>query len=110
MKIRQNFDQGYTKANAYKVIGEIGEVISITSDPVPVYASKDGKTDFTQSIGLKGWFACKTLQEPILVKFPSEVSFPSFGQKCKFKELEACIVKDNCYFRAEDIILRGAIL
>lgn len=109
MKIRQNFDNGYSEMNVQKVVGEVGEVICVTTNPIPVFGTENGKTDFSQVTAFKLWFGSKNLEEPLLVKFPPDVGFPGFGQKCKLKTLEACIVKDNCYFRAEDIILRDVV-
>ncbi|MCK1191657.1 hypothetical protein MXZ21_07680 [Streptococcus uberis] len=96
--IRKN---GYSTETAKQYIDFKLPIYSLSSKLDPQMKFEDGQPT-GEIISHKAWFSQLGLP-PFQVKFESEVSLPTYMSIVEFKDLEACEVGYNVYFRAGGI-------
>ena len=100
MKI-QNTRNGYSRQLATTYILNDKPVISLSTETETQYVWSNGHRS-NEISGYQAWFA----QEGVgafKVKFENKPQFPQFLSAVHFKDLEACQVRNNIYFRAKRI-------
>lgn len=100
MKIR-NKRNGYSHELATTYISEDKPVISLSTEVETQHVWNNGqRTD--KISGYQAWFVQEGL-EPFKVKFENNPQLPQFLSAVHLKDLEACQVRNNIYFRANGI-------
>lgn len=100
MKIRKK-NNGYSHELATTYISEDKPVISLSTEAETQHVWKNGHRT-NEISGYQAWFAQEGL-EPFKVKFESRPQLPQFLSAVRLKDLEACQVKNNIYFKATEI-------
>lgn len=92
---------GYTPEKAYEYVDTKKPILSLSTELDIQNVFKDKKP--TDEIDCyKAWFVQEGL-EPFSVKFKKEIDLPKFLSVIEFTDLQACEIKFNVYFKAEDI-------
>lgn len=100
MRARNN--SGYSSATASKYADVNGKFIVLTTQPEESVVWKDSQpTDEVN--GYKYWFIQVDGQEPFKVKFKKKLQGISFLDQVGLKQLEACEIQRNVYFKADGI-------
>lgn len=100
MKIRNNRN-GYSHELATTYILNDKPVISLSTEAETQYVWNNGRR--TNKIGgYQAWFAQEGLG-PFKVKFENNPQLPQFLSAVHLKDLKACQVKNNIYFKAAEI-------
>ncbi|WP_304651741.1 hypothetical protein [uncultured Ligilactobacillus sp.] len=100
MKIKKR-KSGYSAETAYDYIDVKKPVYSLSTELEEQNVFKDGKP--TEEIdSYKAWFIQEDLP-PFYVKFPNKIKLPEFLDVIEFDNLEACEIRYNVYFRAENV-------
>lgn len=92
---------GYSHELATSYISEKKPIISLSTDTETQYVWSNGHRS-NEISGYQAWFA----QEEVgvfKVKFENKPELPQFLSSVHFKNLEACQVRNNIYFRAKEI-------
>ena len=100
MKIRNNHN-GYSHDLATTYILNDKPVISLSTETEAQYVWNNGHRS-NEISGYQAWF----VQESVgvfKVKFENRPELPQFLSAVHFKNLEACQVRNNIYFRAKGI-------
>lgn len=99
MKINQT--NGYSSSTAKKFINKGVPIKFVGPDLEPKFKWEDGKR--TKKIeAYETWFIQEGLP-PFQVKFPQKIELPDFEAIVDFENLEACEVRNNVYFKADDV-------
>lgn len=99
MKIKNK--SGYSKYTAEKYVDVKLPIYSLSCDLETQYKYEDNKrTD--EITGYKSWFSQEGLP-PFQVKFTKEIQLPKYLSLVEFEKLEACEIRYQVYFKANDI-------
>lgn len=98
MKVKNT--NGYSKELASMYVSDDTEVVLLSTKLMIQYKWRDNKpTDEIASYKV----LCGMPDDYFYVKFDKKIKLPAFLSNIKFKNLEACEVNNNVWFRAEDI-------
>ena len=92
---------GYSASTANEYIDSKQAIYCLSTELETQIKFEDGQPT-GEIIAYKAWFTQKGLP-PFQVKFPSEVTLPSYMEMVEFNNLEACEVGYNVYFRAQNL-------
>ena len=92
---------GYTTTLADKIISQKQPIYSLSTELEPQQRFEDGKPT-REIVAYKAWFVQEG-QDPFQVKFENKIELPDFQSMIQFVTLQACEVKYNNYFKADDI-------
>lgn len=93
---------GYTTTLADKIISQNLPIFSLSTELEPQQRFEDGKPT-GEIVAYKAWFVQEG-QDPFPVKFEDTIKLPAFQSMIQFDTLQACEVKYNIYFKANDIM------
>ncbi|HFI0297225.1 TPA: hypothetical protein ACGO39_000353 [Streptococcus suis] len=92
---------GYSAANALNYIAQDRPAYSLSTELEPQVRFED-KRPTDEIIAYKAWFVQEGLP-PFTVKFNHKIKLPTFMTPITFDNLQACEVRYQVYFRADDI-------
>ncbi len=86
---------------ADKIISQKQPIYSLSTELEPQQRFEEGKPT-GEIVAYKAWFVQEG-QDPFQVKFEDKIELPAFQSMIQFDTLQACEVKYNIYFKANDL-------
>lgn len=99
--MKKKFAAGYSLEVAKEYV-DVNLPFKVLSTKLDTQTKWENGENTGEIVGYKAWFIQEGT-EPFTVKFLNIVKLPKFLSEVKFKDLEACEVQRNVYFKAKDL-------
>ncbi|VUW93159.1 Uncharacterised protein [Streptococcus constellatus] len=99
--MRKITQSGYSSELANHTLDSNKEIYLLSTELEPQYRFENNhRTD--EIVAYRAWFTQEGLP-PFTVKFAKKIALPSYLSAVNFDNLEACEVRYNIYFRADEV-------